>query len=409
MKELSKINAKVLGSLIKIHRIQQNMSQKALCEGICVASYLSKIENAEVIPTQEMIYLLFDALGITYEDSEEFLLEARELIEDYLEKLTFSDFKSIDIPYHKIMSQGERYIHSSLIIEYYLVQLARYCATPDKGTFQEADKILKEVLDLMDKKQRLLYCLYKGIDLIQLTTEYESGIAYLKQGTGCGENGHLFYWMAQGYMYENKLLKALKYAEKSVKIYVKEVNVNGIMCTYELLSKIYSSLGEDEESEVYLKRALKMCRRLDEPSFEGYLHYRLAWNALNRGETKEAISAIEKDKCVECLIPKLTPWQVKLFIYHKEGNKEQLKILFKEKDASLKEKNNSIAQIFKLYVEEKEVLKKGQLETYLLESIVEVHKIVEAKRYLQDYLVQYYKYNRRYKEALEICEKIIKR
>ena len=41
-------NKKIIGSIIKFNRINNNISQKQLSQGICVPSYLSRIENGEL-------------------------------------------------------------------------------------------------------------------------------------------------------------------------------------------------------------------------------------------------------------------------------------------------------------------------------------------------------------------------
>ena len=41
-------NKKLIGSIIKFNRINNNISQKELSRGICVPSYLSRIENGEL-------------------------------------------------------------------------------------------------------------------------------------------------------------------------------------------------------------------------------------------------------------------------------------------------------------------------------------------------------------------------
>ena len=68
-----KNNKKIIGSIIKFNRINQNISQKALSKGICVPSYLSRIENGELIPSEDVISIIFNRLGLTFNDSEEFL------------------------------------------------------------------------------------------------------------------------------------------------------------------------------------------------------------------------------------------------------------------------------------------------------------------------------------------------
>ena len=55
-----------IGLLIKMSRIQQNMKQVTLAKGICSTSYLSKIENNQTVPSEDVIKLLIDRLDIDY-------------------------------------------------------------------------------------------------------------------------------------------------------------------------------------------------------------------------------------------------------------------------------------------------------------------------------------------------------
>ena len=68
-----KDNKKIIGSIIKLNRLNQNISQKTLSKGVCVASYLSRIENGDLIPSEEVISIIFNRLGLTFNDSKEFL------------------------------------------------------------------------------------------------------------------------------------------------------------------------------------------------------------------------------------------------------------------------------------------------------------------------------------------------
>ena len=47
-----------LGQLIKLERQRQNIKQEALALGICVPSYLSRIENGLVIPSEDIKHLI---------------------------------------------------------------------------------------------------------------------------------------------------------------------------------------------------------------------------------------------------------------------------------------------------------------------------------------------------------------
>src|SRR5699024_5505624 len=53
-----------IGPFIKLHRIEQNMTQKELAKGIVSMSYLSKIENEKTVASPEVISMLCTRLGI---------------------------------------------------------------------------------------------------------------------------------------------------------------------------------------------------------------------------------------------------------------------------------------------------------------------------------------------------------
>ena len=76
----------ITGFLIRYHRLKQNISQEGLCKGICVVSYLSKIEQGVVCASDEIIHQLFHALKLTYHDEADFLAQAKQTLYDYFEK-----------------------------------------------------------------------------------------------------------------------------------------------------------------------------------------------------------------------------------------------------------------------------------------------------------------------------------
>ena len=58
-----------LGQLIKLERQRQNIKQEALATGICVPSYLSRIENGLVIPSEDVKHHILMRLNISSDTS----------------------------------------------------------------------------------------------------------------------------------------------------------------------------------------------------------------------------------------------------------------------------------------------------------------------------------------------------
>ncbi len=66
-----KSEEKIIGGIIRNERIRAGIDQKNLCKGICVPSYLSKIEHGSVRADNDVIQRLFNKLGLETLNEEE--------------------------------------------------------------------------------------------------------------------------------------------------------------------------------------------------------------------------------------------------------------------------------------------------------------------------------------------------
>lgn len=72
-----------MGNIIKLKRFKNKMTQEELSIGICTPSYLSRIENNQVIAAEEVYNLLFKKLGIDYGSKEKPAIEIDTEIENW--------------------------------------------------------------------------------------------------------------------------------------------------------------------------------------------------------------------------------------------------------------------------------------------------------------------------------------
>src|SRR5690625_2244451 len=66
-----------IGPFIKLHRIEQNMTQEDLAKGIVSLSYLSKIENERTVASPEVISMLCTRLGIQLNSKREAIIQKK--------------------------------------------------------------------------------------------------------------------------------------------------------------------------------------------------------------------------------------------------------------------------------------------------------------------------------------------
>lgn len=84
-----------IGSLLRRERLARHWSQEGLCRGICAVSYLSKIEQGQVTPSDEIRRLLFDRLGLPVEEDSPALRDAAALLNRMTDLLFLGDMEAM--------------------------------------------------------------------------------------------------------------------------------------------------------------------------------------------------------------------------------------------------------------------------------------------------------------------------
>ena len=288
-KIINRTNGKVLGSIIKINRLHQNMSQKALSDGICVSSYLSRIENAEIIPSEQVISELFEALAIEYDDSEAFIESGQERLDHFLDELMFNEFTTSQRIFESIESQADRYRHSPLIIDYTIAKLAFYCTRHERHIFEGTRALLESVEELMQNDQRFKYYLYYGIDHAKVHQDFKGALEILNQAASFGSNGHLFYWLGYVHLSLGNTIKAFEQFNLAMDAYVKEANLLSVIATYEMLGLTFYRSNHYLDGLDYFTRGLKIVRKIGAQASEASFLSNLAWGHLKLGKHQVAL------------------------------------------------------------------------------------------------------------------------
>ena len=110
------------GHVIKFERIRQNIKQVQLSDGICTPSYLSKIESNSIVPSEEILELLFERLSLKFNNNdmteEEYLLMFRDF---YFEALKTKDIEKTALVLEKFTQEGYLFSNPSFYYSYLLM------------------------------------------------------------------------------------------------------------------------------------------------------------------------------------------------------------------------------------------------------------------------------------------------
>lgn len=287
------------GNLIKVERMRQSMKQTVLARGICSVSYLSKIENNQTTPSEEVLELLFDRLNIDaplyfdfshqvekmQHEIRNILKEAiltrqdkgkQQLVRKYIQHPAVKQSKvlymtlMVTLSRFGIMPGGDpSFITEVSWIEDQLSQdnRLRFMIVKALKAFQENEK--EEAFELVEKLNEQLpgsglpdweiadirYIMgglyYKFTDNIQALENVKFALSYFQENF-CLERiveCHLIIGLA--YKRRKRFSDALAYYQKAVKVISATDLKNYYGMLYNNMGEIYSLLGEHEKAQKY--------------------------------------------------------------------------------------------------------------------------------------------------------------
>ena len=141
------------GKLIKLTRIEKNMKQEELCEGICTPSYLSRIENDRVVADEQIYKLLLYKLGVEVKKDVIDIEQIDAQIEQWYEHFLMNKEPSINI---EALKEKARSTNNETYLKFKLIY-CRYLLKSNK--LEEVKKYISELekIPMLNKRLNFLF------------------------------------------------------------------------------------------------------------------------------------------------------------------------------------------------------------------------------------------------------------
>lgn len=387
-------------TLLKLERIKQNRGQKEVCHGICVPSYLSKIENNQVSPDPDILKQLFMKLGIDFYYDEDFINDKSQLIEEYFRQVFYGLEKNA---YNRLKVDEDKLSYSPLAIDWLLVE-----AFEEGGQlFGEKNQLLEQLsccLEMMNSRQLALYYLAlpleKGKESI--TTDLYLEAYYTLRNSSSLMN------VMQAYFVLGQYDKVHQYSDTCISLALEEGNTLALASTYRLIGDVYAALSIEELMLPLYRRAINLLQNTNWKDRLDMIYYNMGATFISSQKYVLALEYLNK-----------VNWQESFLLDHKKA----LALIRSGKiDAATKYLNNMEAWIQKeanadadVKIEElmlqealyecQEDFLQNQEYLKLLEKLMEELKKHRHRGYLlfyKDIAKEAYCIHRRYKKALEL-------
>lgn len=393
----------MLGTLLKNERQHQYMSQTALAEGICSVSYLSKIESNQVSPSDEILILLFDCLGIDLIHDPILLERFNTLSLDFWNRII--NFES-PVANDELQTLAQSCFYSKATINAHLVL---YYINRENHYIDD----LQAFIDIMTTDQRLAYVLARG----ETFTTLEQ-IEFLNQYKRIDHYGLIHHQLGVAYYRYGSYYSAIDNLNSAYQIYADTGNVKGMYQSSMMLGSSYANLTYTSPDQMkmmlrYYNRALRLTRYLDDSTAVISVNYNIGATYLLVGMYEAAQSylvqayndskdlSIPEKEIHNLILQKLA------MLYIFQNNLEAASRIHNEMERNSDCLSEAVYQLITFMIEEPNYLHHHQYGFHL-----ETCKTIAEKDAHHGYvlmyvkfLIQYYSANRLYKKALILTKK----
>ncbi|MDF2820266.1 MAG: Tetratricopeptide repeat [Clostridiales bacterium] len=231
------------GALLKLERLKVNKGQKEICQGICVVSYLSKIEHNQVNPDPEIMKSLFKRLGINYTADRKFVDDNYLLIDEYYQQRLY-DFERC--AYQELLKHDDKLKYSPLFLDWLLIKANER----DEISFEH----LRECQEYLNKEQLARFYMLLPIEFhnsAEVILAYEEANRILN-------NSASIINVVYGHMLLGNYDLVNNYASKGITAALDEGNTRNLANCYLLQGSAYASQNLDQLMMPYYQRAINL-------------------------------------------------------------------------------------------------------------------------------------------------------
>ncbi|MFC7319513.1 helix-turn-helix domain-containing protein [Halobacillus campisalis] len=213
------------GKALRFHRVKQGLTQNQLADGIISAAYLSKIENDQTVPAIEVLELLYERLGIDFNEST-LNHPSKEKLKEWYEAIVFKRKDEAKLLRDELLQQKSTLDNHQLYIFYELFRIRYLFLINEVEEAYETWENLKQHKNTLDEEMKFYYQLITGL-VKYYKGEYNDAFQELMEAKNYStsieiedwEASDLFYLLALSTSQSNYISPSIYYAEQALEIY----------------------------------------------------------------------------------------------------------------------------------------------------------------------------------------------
>ncbi|MBH0230436.1 helix-turn-helix transcriptional regulator [Halobacillus yeomjeoni] len=213
------------GKILRFHRVKQGLTQNQLADGIISPAYLSKIENDQTVPAFEVLELLYERLGLDFNDSS-FSHPSKEKLKEWYEAIVLKRTDEAELLKEKLMEQKETFENHHLHIFYELYRIRSFLSKNEVEKAYEVWESIRQYSDTFDEEMKFYYHLVYGL-LQYYKGNFEESFQKIMEAKNYVSKLHienweysdLYYHLALSASQAHHVSASVYYADKALELY----------------------------------------------------------------------------------------------------------------------------------------------------------------------------------------------
>lgn len=290
----------MIGTIIKKHRLDQNMSQESLCAGICAVSYLSKIENGQAKSSHEILVLLFNRLGLPFPETLGEIEKCGAQIYETIQTLLLGEKEDAAAQYQTLSENKGVFLASPLAIDWLILELYFSIDKRDYAEVSEKLADLEAYAKHFSSIQKYHAYMLKGLVAVH-EVSFDSALDAFIKAMHIRRDGLIIAQLAMTYFYKGDYVSAITFGDEAYTTLMDAgyltvaIEVSGIVAT------AYSNLEQIDKALHVYKRQLNLTRSSGQTMVRYSVNYNIGATYLLMGDFENA--RLYLNQSIDCLGP----------------------------------------------------------------------------------------------------------
>lgn len=397
----------LLGSIIKYHRTNQNLSTNYFSSIVGISSaYMSEIENGRKKPATYTLNKIFVELDLKFDFNTAIILEFEEKFNLFYNAVVNGNDEKVENVYNNICCDKNKYFCSFVALDYLILEYIYYIYTNPSNYSEKIEYLDKTINSFKNQiTRKLLACFYdyRGVyffSLNQCNKAIDSLTIALNEKSTETILSSIYYHFAIIYQYLQQFGLALDYLIKAELYCEKTYNYRKRMFLRIIKANIFSRLREYASADSLYNNVAQLAIDLNEKEILIYAYENAAWNSI-KGNLDNCLEYIKKAREYGSKYPYLWLYELIIFYKQKDINKcsciidsfkqekvtdyflSQVMHVFKQK-ISNKKTTSILLELYRKANKERDYEKKTFISYLLINELITQSDYKRAFKYLSD-------------------------